>query len=135
MADHISVGYESPVRGTHRQEESMPTPARHAAFRCFAQMPATTNVRRLCFAHDTMTPAEKKDRRAARHEVEAALKRVAVRKLGLYSTKAQIKAGLKILCDRYYAEQVRPAAQRIEEQVLAGQSAAPAPTEPEQVHG
>ncbi len=65
-----------------------------------------------------MTAEEKRDRRAARHEVQAALKRVAIRKLGFYSTGPQIRHGLRVLTDRFYREQVSPAAERIESQVL-----------------
>ena len=66
-----------------------------------------------------MTTQEKKDRRVARHEVEAALKSIANRKLGLYSTSNQLRAGKKVLVDRYFAEQINPAAERIEEHILS----------------
>lgn len=65
-----------------------------------------------------MTKEEKKDRRDARHQVQAALKREAIKKLGFYSTGSQIRAGLSTLTDRFYAEQVMPAARRIEDQVI-----------------
>jgi len=70
---------------------------------------------------ERVTTEEKKDRRAARHEVEAALKRRAIQKLGFYSTGPQIQHGLRVLCDRFFSEQVTPAAKRIEAQVLAEQ--------------
>jgi hypothetical protein len=38
--------------------------------------------------------------------------------MGLYATNHQITAAVKTLVDRYYAEQVRPAAERIEAQLI-----------------
>jgi hypothetical protein len=60
-----------------------------------------------------MTKEEKKDRRDAKHEVQAALKRLVVRRMGLFSTGPQIRAAIKVLSDRYYAEQVNPVCERI----------------------
>lgn len=60
-----------------------------------------------------MTAEEKRDRRQARHQVAAALKRVNLHRVGLYSTGPQIRANLRVLVDRYYSEQINPAVQRI----------------------
>lgn len=65
-----------------------------------------------------MNAEEKKDRRTARHQVQAALKRVVLHKVGLYSTGGQIRQSIRTLTDRYFAEQVRPAARAIEAQAL-----------------
>lgn len=50
-----------------------------------------------------MTKEEKKDRRRARHELQQRFRRDGMRKMGLYSTTPQIKAGIRILVDRYIA--------------------------------
>jgi hypothetical protein len=60
-----------------------------------------------------MTKEEKKDRRQARHEVQAALKQIVLKKMGLYSTGPQIRQALKESTDRYYAEAIRPAAREM----------------------
>ncbi len=66
-----------------------------------------------------MTAEEKRDRREARRELQTAFRRIVVRRIGLFATNGQIEASVKIMVDRYYAEQVRPAAAKIEAQVLA----------------
>ena len=53
-----------------------------------------------------MTADEKRERRQARHELAKELKRVAIRRLGLYSTEPQIRAGVKTLLDAYIAGQM-----------------------------
>lgn len=49
---------------------------------------------------------EKKERRQVKHEVWKRARRHAVRRYGLYATLAQLKAGAKILTDRYISQQV-----------------------------
>lgn len=66
-----------------------------------------------------MTSEEKRDKREARRQVEASLRSVVRRRIGLYSTPKQERAALRVMVDRFYAEQVTPAAKRIESQVLA----------------
>lgn len=65
-----------------------------------------------------MTAEEKKDKREARRQVEASLRSLVRRRVGLYSTPKQERAALGVMVDRFYAEQVTPAAKRIEAQVL-----------------
>lgn len=50
-----------------------------------------------------MTKEEKKDRRRARHELQKRFRREGMRKMGLYSTAPQIKAGIRVLVDRFIA--------------------------------
>lgn len=65
-----------------------------------------------------MTSEEKRDKREARRQVEASLRRIVRRSTGLYSTPAQERQHLRTMVDRFYKEQVMPAAKRIESQVL-----------------
>jgi hypothetical protein len=65
-----------------------------------------------------MTADEKRDRRRARQQLEKVFRPHVTRNMGLYATNHQITAAVKTLVDRYYAEQVRPAAERIEAQLI-----------------
>lgn len=56
-----------------------------------------------------MTADEKRDRRQARHDVAAVLKKHVTRRWGLCSTGAQLRSYTRTLCDRYYAETINPA--------------------------
>jgi hypothetical protein len=56
-----------------------------------------------------MTAQDKKDRRQARHEIQAQLKRPVTRRLGLYSTGGQMRSAVKVLTDRYIREVLNPA--------------------------
>lgn len=56
-----------------------------------------------------MTAADKKERREAKHQVWALLKRHVIRRQGLCSTGPQLRMATKILTDRYYAETISPA--------------------------
>jgi hypothetical protein len=56
-----------------------------------------------------MTAADKRDRRQAHHEVQAAFKRHVIQRMGLHSTGPQIRSAIKQLTDRYYAETINPA--------------------------
>lgn len=60
-----------------------------------------------------MTAEEKRDRRAARHELQLVFLRHATRRIGLFSRTGQLKKAAKTLTDRYYKEQVNPAVERI----------------------
>jgi hypothetical protein len=66
-----------------------------------------------------MTAEEKRDRRKARQEVEAAFRPLMRRRMGLYGTNRQIEAAVKLMADRYYAEQIKPTADRIERELVA----------------
>ena len=66
-----------------------------------------------------MTPEEKRDRRQARHELEQVFRRLVVRRIGLFARPKQIDQAVKIMCDRYYREQIRPTAERIEKLTVA----------------
>lgn len=68
-----------------------------------------------------MTSEEKRAKRMARHQVQKALKNVCPN-LRLCATNPQLKQATKVLTDRYYKEQVRPAAERIEANLLAALS-------------
>jgi hypothetical protein len=68
---------------------------------------------------EVMTSEDKRDRRKARQEVEAAFRSLLRRRMGLYATNRQIEAAVKVMADRYYAEQVRPTAERIERELIA----------------
>jgi hypothetical protein len=70
------------------------------------------------FSNKPMTPEEKRDRRKARHEVQAAFTKAPLPHLKLYSTNGQLRAAAKLMADRFFREQVRPAVERIESQVL-----------------
>jgi hypothetical protein len=70
-----------------------------------------------------MTAEEKRDRRKARHELEKVFRRIVTRRIGLFATNRQIRDGVKVMTDRYYAEQIRPAAERIEQKLLAEEQA------------
>lgn len=65
-----------------------------------------------------MTAEEKRDKRIARRQVEQALRSLVRRRIGLYTTPKQERAALRVMVDRFYAEQVTPAARRIESQVV-----------------
>lgn len=65
-----------------------------------------------------MTSEEKRDRRKARRELETAFLPIVNRRMGLYATNRQIKAAVKILADRYFKEQVLPAAAKIEAELV-----------------
>lgn len=56
-----------------------------------------------------MTAEDKRDRRQARHEVAAVLKKHVTRRWGLCSTGAQLRSYTRTLTDRYYAETINPA--------------------------
>lgn len=62
--------------------------------------------------------AERRDRRKARAELEAIMLKLATRRLGLFATDGQLRAAAKVLTDRFYKEQISPAARRIEDQVI-----------------
>jgi hypothetical protein len=66
-----------------------------------------------------VTSEEKRDRRKARHELQECFRVIATKQIGLYATNRQITAATKIMADRYYAEQVRPTAERIERELIA----------------
>jgi hypothetical protein len=59
------------------------------------------------------TKEEKRERRQARHELQAVLKRLVLRHIGLFSTGPQIRQATKVLTDRYYAEQINPTAAKL----------------------
>lgn len=65
-----------------------------------------------------MTPDEKREARKARHQVQAAIRTAICRKIGLDATNRQLEAGVKTLTDRFYKEQVSPAARAIENQII-----------------
>lgn len=68
---------------------------------------------------EAMTAEEKRDRRQARHELQRCFRAIATKQIGLDATDKQITAATKIMADRYYAEQVRPTAERIEKELIA----------------
>lgn len=68
-----------------------------------------------------MTSEEKRDKREARQQVIESLRPVVRRQSYLMGfSPAQERHHLRTLVDRFYAEQVMPAAKRIESQVLQG---------------
>ena len=70
-----------------------------------------------------MTATEKRERRQARHELTASLKRHVIRRIGLFSTGGQIRSGIKILSDRYYREMVKPVVEAVERQATSSPGA------------
>lgn len=56
-----------------------------------------------------MTALEKRERREAKHQAQATLKRHVLKRIGLFSTGPQIRSSIKILTDRWYAETINPA--------------------------
>jgi hypothetical protein len=54
-----------------------------------------------------VTATEKKERRAARHEMQRNVRRFVMRKMGLYSTTGQLKATIKLVADRVISEAVK----------------------------
>ena len=53
-----------------------------------------------------MTADEKRDRRQAKHELADQFRRLAIRRLGLYSTGPQIRAAVKTLVDAEICRQM-----------------------------
>lgn len=67
-----------------------------------------------------MTSEEKRDKREARRQVEASLRPLVRRAaFNLRLSPKKERQFLRTLVDRFYAEQVTPAAKRIEKQVLS----------------
>jgi hypothetical protein len=66
-----------------------------------------------------MTAEDKRDRRNARHELQRCFRVIATHQIGLSATHKQLTAATKLMADRYYAEQVRPTAERIERELIA----------------
>jgi hypothetical protein len=54
-----------------------------------------------------MTKEQKKAKRASRHEVQRRLTKAATRSLGMFSTDAQIRAGIKQVADLFFAARRR----------------------------
>jgi hypothetical protein len=65
-----------------------------------------------------VTAEEKRDRRKARHQLQRCFRVIATKQIGFDATNKQITAATKIMADRYYAEQVRPTAARIEAELI-----------------
>jgi hypothetical protein len=54
---------------------------------------------------ERVTPEEKRERRQVKHQLQSEFRRIVNRRIGLYLTLKQVKAGSKILAERYLKEE------------------------------